>query len=242
HRAAGHGGGPRVPARGARGDDRTRRSRRCAAGPAAARGARRVSAVGATRIVVASGNAGKLAEFDRLLGEAGFTFVAQGELGVDDIPETGLTFVENALLKARHAARITGLPALADDSGLCVDALGGAPGLYSARYAGEPSDAGRNIDKLLAALAHVPDDQRDAHFHCTLVLVRHPEDPRPLIAQGEWHGRVLTAPRGNGGFGYDPVFLDPDSGLTAAELDPAAKARASHRGRALAGLRERLAS
>ena len=139
-----------------------------------------MSAVGATRIVVASGNAGKLAEFDRLLGEAGFTFVAQGELGVDDIPETGLTFVENALLKARHAARITGLPALADDSGLCVDALGGAPGLYSARYAGEPSDAGRNIDKLLAALAHVPDDQRDAHFHCTLVLVRHPEDPRPL--------------------------------------------------------------
>ncbi|CAG4969806.1 dITP/XTP pyrophosphatase [Lysobacter luteus] len=200
-----------------------------------------MSAVGATRIVVASGNAGKLAEFDRLLGEAGFTFVAQGELGVDDIPETGLTFVENALLKARHAARITGLPALADDSGLCVDALGGAPGLYSARYAGEPSDAGRNIDKLLAALAHVPDDQRDAHFHCTLVLVRHPEDPRPLIAQGEWHGRVLTAPRGNGGFGYDPVFLDPDSGLTAAELDPAAKARASHRGRALAVLRERLA-
>lgn len=201
-----------------------------------------MSAVGATRIVVASGNAGKLAEFDRLLGEAGFTFVAQGELGVDDIPETGLTFVENALLKARHAARITGLPALADDSGLCVDALGGAPGLYSARYAGEPSDAGRNIDKLLWALAHVPDDQRDAHFHCTLVLVRHPEDPRPLIAQGEWHGRVLTAPRGNGGFGYDPVFLDPDSGLTAAELDPAAKARASHRGRALAVLRERLAS
>ena len=200
-----------------------------------------MSAVGATRIVVASGNAGKLAEFDRLLGEAGFTFVAQGELGVDDIPETGLTFVENALLKARHAARITGLPALADDSGLCVDALGGAPGLYSARYAGEPSDAGRNIDKLLAALAHVPDDQRDAHFHCTLVLVRHPEDPRPLIAQGEWHGRVLTAPRGNGGFGYDPVFLDPDSGLTAAELDPAAKARVSHRGRALAVLRERLA-
>ena len=201
-----------------------------------------MSAVGATRIVVASGNAGKLAEFDRLLGEAGFTFVAQGELGVDDIPETGLTFVENALLKARHAARITGLPALADDSGLCVDALGGAPGLYSARYADEPSDAGRNIDKLLWALAHVPDDQRDAHFHCTLVLVRHPEDPRPLIAQGEWHGRVLTAPRGNGGFGYDPVFLDPDSGLTAAELDPAAKARASHRGRALAVLRERLAS
>ena len=194
------------------------------------------------RLVLATHNAGKLAEFDRLLGEAGFTFVAQGELGVDDIPETGLTFVENALLKARHAARITGLPALADDSGLCVDALGGAPGLYSARYAGEPSDAGRNIDKLLAALAHVPDDQRDAHFHCTLVLVRHPEDPRPLIAQGEWHGRVLTAPRGNGGFGYDPVFLDPDSGLTAAELDPAAKARASHRGRALAVLRERLAS
>jgi XTP/dITP diphosphohydrolase len=201
-----------------------------------------VNASGLRRIVVASGNAGKLAEFNRLLGEAGFEFVAQGELGVEDIPETGLTFVENALLKARHAARVTGLPALADDSGLCVDALDGAPGLYSARYAGEPGNAGRNIDKLLADLADVPEHLRSAHFHCTLALLRHPEDPRPLIAQGEWHGQVLTAPRGTGGFGYDPLFLDPGTGLTAAELDPATKNRISHRGRALVILREQLAA
>lgn len=196
---------------------------------------------GLRRIVVASGNAGKLAEFNRLLGEAGFEFVAQGELGVEDIPETGLTFVENALLKARHAARATGLPALADDSGLCVDALDGAPGLYSARYAGEPTNAQRNIDKLLADLDDVPEERRGAHFHCTLALLRHPDDPRPLIAQGEWHGHVLTATRGTGGFGYDPLFLDPDSGLTAAELDPATKNRISHRGKALAILQEQLA-
>jgi len=200
-----------------------------------------VNVPGLRRIVVASGNAGKLAEFNRLLGDAGFEFVAQGELGVEDIPETGVTFVENALLKARHAARVTGLPALADDSGLCVDALDGAPGLYSARYAGEPGNAERNIDKLLAALADVPEDRRGAHFHCTLALLRHPDDPRPLIAQGEWHGRVLTAPRGTGGFGYDPLFLDPDTGLTAAELDPATKNRISHRGKALAILQEQLA-
>ena len=192
------------------------------------------------RIVVASGNAGKLAEFNRLLGDAGIEFVAQGELGVEDIPETGLTFVENALLKARHAARVTGLPALADDSGLCVDALDGAPGLYSARYAGEPSDASRNIDKLLAALDGVPEMQRGAHFHCTLALLRHADDPRPLIAQGEWHGRVLGARRGEGGFGYDPLFLDPDTGLTASELEPATKNRISHRGKALGILREKL--
>ncbi|MGH8075280.1 MAG: RdgB/HAM1 family non-canonical purine NTP pyrophosphatase [Lysobacter sp.] len=193
------------------------------------------------RIVVASGNAGKLAEFNRLLGDAGIEFVAQGELGVEDIPETGLTFVENALLKARHAARSTGLPALADDSGLCVDALDGAPGLYSARYAGEPSDAARNIDKLLKALDGLPEAQRGAHFHCTLVLLRHADDPRPLIAQGEWHGRVLSARRGASGFGYDPLFLDPDSGKTAAELEPATKNRISHRGQALDILRKELA-
>ena len=194
-----------------------------------------------TRVVVASGNAGKLAEFNRLLGEAGIEFVAQGELGVEDIEETGLTFVENALLKARHAARVTGLPALADDSGLCVDALDGAPGLYSARYAGEPSEAARNIDKLLQALDGVPEPQRGAHFHCTLVLLRHADDPRPLIAEGEWHGRILDAPRGAGGFGYDPLFLDPATGRTASELEPASKNRISHRGQALAILRERFA-
>lgn len=193
------------------------------------------------RIVVASGNAGKLAEFNRLLGENGIEFVAQGELGVEDIEETGLTFVENALLKARHAARVTGLPALADDSGLCVEALDGGPGLYSARYAGEPSDAERNIDKLLQALDGVTEAQRGAHFHCSLVLLRHAEDPRPLIAQGEWHGRILAARRGAGGFGYDPLFLDPETGLTAAELEPAAKNRISHRGQALAVLRAKIA-
>ena len=192
------------------------------------------------RIVVASGNAGKLAEFRRLLGDAGIDCVAQGELGVGDIEETGLTFVENALLKARHAARETGLPALADDSGLCVDALGGAPGLYSARYAGGHGDAAANIAKLLDALRKVPDERRGAHFHAAIVLLRHAEDPQPLVAEGSWHGRILHAPRGEGGFGYDPVFLDPERGCSAAELDPALKARASHRGRALAALREKL--
>lgn len=194
-----------------------------------------------TRIVVASGNAGKLAEFQKLLGDAGIDFVAQGELGVEDVEETGLSFVENALLKARHAARATGLPALADDSGLCVDALGGAPGLYSARYAGTHGDARANIDKLLDALREVPDERRGAHFHAAIVLLRHAEDPQPLIAEGSWHGRILHAPRGDGGFGYDPVFLDPGRGQTAAELEPALKNRISHRGLALAALRERLA-
>lgn len=190
------------------------------------------------RIVVASGNRGKLDEFERLLGGTGIAFVAQGELGVEDIEETGLTFVENALLKARHAARATGLPALADDSGLCVDALHGAPGLYSARYAGRHGDAAANIARLLGELQGVADPDRTAHFHCTLALLRHPDDPRPLLAQGEWHGRILHAPRGAGGFGYDPVFLDPPTGLTAAELDPDTKNRTSHRGQALARLRD----
>lgn len=195
----------------------------------------------AGRIVVASGNRGKLAEFERLLGPAGIVVVPQADLGVEDIEETGSTFVENALLKARHAARLTGLPALADDSGLCVDALGGAPGLYSARYAGSHGDAAANIARLLRELDGVPDEARTAHFHCTLALLRHPDDPRPLLAQGEWHGRILHAPRGTGGFGYDPVFLDPGTGLAAAELDPPAKARGSHRGRALARLARELA-
>jgi len=189
------------------------------------------------RIVVASGNKGKLAEFERLLGPAGIEFIPQAALGVDDIEETGLTFVENALLKARHAARVTGLPALADDSGLCVDALGGAPGLYSARYAGRHGDAAANIARLLEELREVEDPGRGAHFHCTLALLRHADDPRPLLAQGEWHGRILHAPRGSGGFGYDPVFLDPVSGMTAAELEPHLKSETSHRGKALARLR-----
>ena len=192
------------------------------------------------KIVLASNNAGKLTEFNRLLEGSGVQAVAQAELGVTDIEETGLTFVENALLKARNAARVTGLPALADDSGLCVDALDGAPGLYSSRYAGPEGDAGRNITKLLEALRDVPDDRRTARFCCALVLLRHAEDPQPLIAEVSWEGRILHAPRGAGGFGYDPVFLDPENNLSAAELNPAIKNRISHRGRALELLRQRL--
>lgn len=192
------------------------------------------------RIVVASANAGKLAEFNQLLGGSGIEFIAQGELGVEDIEETGLSFVENALLKARHAARVTGLPALADDSGLCVDALDGAPGLYSARYAGVPGDSARNIDKLLRALDGLSDTQRGAHFHCTLVVLRHAEDPSPLIAQGDWYGRILDHPRGSGGFGYDPVFVDDVHGVSAAQLDPQTKNAISHRGLALMELQRQL--
>lgn len=191
-------------------------------------------------LVLASGNAGKLAELRTLLGGAGFDLRAQTELGVEDVEETGLTFVENALLKARHAARATGLPALADDSGLCVDALGGAPGLYSARYAGPGGNAARNIERLLRELDDVADDARGASFHCCIVLLRHATDPTPIVVEGDWRGRILRAPRGDGGFGYDPVFLDPASGLTAAELPAARKNAVSHRGQALAALRARL--
>ena len=191
-------------------------------------------------LVLASGNAGKLAELRELLGPEGFSLRAQSESGVEDVEETGLTFVENALLKARHAARATGLPALADDSGLCVDALGGAPGLYSARYAGPGGNAARNIERLLRELDGVADEDRGASFHCCIVLLRHADDPKPLVVEGDWRGRILRAPRGDGGFGYDPVFLDPASGLTAAELPAARKNAVSHRGQALAALRERL--
>ncbi len=192
------------------------------------------------RIVLASGNRGKLAEFGQLLADADADVVAQGALGVEDIEETGPTFVENALLKARHAARVTGLPALADDSGLCVDALGGAPGLYSARYAGRHGDSAANNARLLRELDGVPAERRRAFFIGVLVLLRHADDPAPLVAEGRWHGRVLHAPRGDGGFGYDPLFLPDGHELTAAELDKALKNRISHRGQALAQLRARL--
>jgi len=192
------------------------------------------------RLVIASNNRGKIEELRELLAGSGFEPVAQGDLGVEEIEETGASFVENALLKARHAARVTGLPALADDSGLCVDALGGDPGLRSARFAGSPIDPEANIDKLLAALDGKPTGQRSAHFHCVLVLLRRPEDPAPLIAEGLWHGRILDARRGDGGFGYDPVFFDPLLGQSAAELDARSKNRLSHRGQALALLRRRL--
>ncbi|MGH8031776.1 MAG: RdgB/HAM1 family non-canonical purine NTP pyrophosphatase [Luteimonas sp.] len=193
------------------------------------------------RLVIASSNAGKLAEFRDLFASGDLDVVAQGEFGVIDAEETGLSFVENALLKARHAARITGLPALGDDSGLCVDALDGAPGLYSARYAGSHGDADANIDKLLAALHDVPDARRGAQFVAVIVALRHAGDPQPLIAEGVWHGRVLHARAGDGGFGYDPVFFDPDNGMSAAQIAPGLKNRISHRGRALALLRQRLA-
>jgi XTP/dITP diphosphohydrolase len=192
------------------------------------------------KLVLASGNAGKLAELRELLGE-GFDLHAQCEFGVGDAEETGLSFIENAILKARHAARATGLAALGDDSGLCVDALHGEPGLYSARYAGRHGDSEANIDKLLGALAGVPDDARGARFVCVLALVRHADDPMPVIAEGRWEGRILHARSGSGGFGYDPVFFSPAHGCSAAELPADVKNRDSHRGIALARLRTLLA-
>ncbi|MFL6591914.1 MAG: RdgB/HAM1 family non-canonical purine NTP pyrophosphatase [Luteimonas sp.] len=191
-------------------------------------------------LVLASGNTGKLAELRDLLGDSGFTLRAQSEFGVADAEETGSTFIENALLKARHAARRTGLAALGDDSGLCVDALDGAPGLYSARYGGVHGDATRNIERLLREMQGVPEAGRGARFYCVLVLLRSADDPQPLVAEGEWHGRILEAPRGARGFGYDPVFFDPDNACSAAELDPTIKNVISHRGRALAILKNRL--
>ncbi|WP_428959764.1 RdgB/HAM1 family non-canonical purine NTP pyrophosphatase [Xanthomonas oryzae] len=191
-------------------------------------------------LVLASGNAGKLEELRAMLAGLPLRIVAQGELGVDDVPETGLTFVENALIKARHASAVTGLPALADDSGLIVDALDGAPGLYSARYAGSPTNALANNAKLLDAMRGVPAERRSARFYAVIVLLRHPEDPQPLIAEGRWEGTITTKPRGDGGFGYNPVFLDPVYGLTAAEMDSALKNRLSHRAVALATLQHKL--
>jgi XTP/dITP diphosphohydrolase len=177
----------------------------------------------------------------RLLAEAGLGLrvTPQSELGVDAPPETGATFVENALRKARHAARITGMPAIADDSGLVVPALGGAPGVRSARFAGETADDDANNAKLLAAL-DAPSFDRAARFHCVLVALEHPDDPAPLLATGSWAGHIARAPRGAGGFGYDPVFFDAKLGCTAAELDAAAKTRVSHRGQALRRLIELL--
>ena len=192
------------------------------------------------KLVLATSNRGKLAEMQPLLADAGFTLVTQGELGVSDAVENGHTFVENALIKARHASALTGLPAIADDSGLIVDALNGAPGLISAHYAGVHGDAAGNIRKLLAELAGVPEEKRGARFYSLIVLLRHADDPQPLIAEGIWHGRILDAPRGVGGFGYDPIFFDPELGMSAAELAPDVKNRVSHRGRALAQLREKL--
>ena len=193
------------------------------------------------KLVLASGNAGKLKELQAMLAELPLQIVSQAELGVSEVPETGLTFVENALIKARHACDVTGLPALADDSGLIVDALEGAPGLYSARYAGSPTNDAANNAKLLEALRDVPPQRRSARFYAVIVLLRHANDPQPLICEGSWEGRIIDELRGHNGFGYNPVFLDEQLGLTAAEMEPAQKNAISHRAIALNKLRGFLA-
>lgn len=195
------------------------------------------------RLVLASNNVKKAAEMQALLAPLGIEVIPQSALGVSEAEEPHPTFVENALAKARHAAAATGLPAVADDSGLCVEALGGAPGVQSARFAGEPKSDARNNALLLEELAafHEP-EQRRAYFCSVVVLVRHADDPRPLIADGEWHGQILPAARGEGGFGYDPLFWLPELGQTAAELDAALKNTLSHRGAAMRHLLTRLES
>jgi XTP/dITP diphosphohydrolase len=189
-------------------------------------------------LILASNNAGKLKEFGALLAPLDFELHVQAEFDVPEAEEPHATFVENAIAKARHAARLTGLPALADDSGVCVNALGGAPGVYSARYAGEPKSDQRNNDKLIADLAAHAD--KSAYYYCVLVFVRHADDPQPVIADGRWDGEMITQPRGQGGFGYDPYFWIPALQKTAAELTAEEKNRLSHRGQALRALIEKL--
>ena len=190
------------------------------------------------RIVLASNNKGKLKEFNELLSTIGFTVHPQGEFNVSESPEPFHTFVENALTKARHASRQTGLPALADDSGVCVNALNGAPGVYSARYAGEPKSDARNSEKLIDDLQAF--DDKSAYYYCVLVYVRHADDPQPIIADGRWDGEIRAEARGENGFGYDPYFLIPSLGKHVAELPSEEKNRLSHRGQALRALVEKL--
>ena len=190
------------------------------------------------RLVLASNNPGKLKEFAQLLAPFDFEVLPQSDFAIPEAEEPHPTFVENALAKARHASLLCGLPALADDSGLCVAALGGAPGVYSARYAGEPKSDARNNARLLLELA--PHADRRAHYVCVLVLMRHPEDPQPLIFEAEWHGEILREARGSGGFGYDPLFLLPELGVSSAELSASEKNAISHRGLAMARMLERL--
>ncbi|AEH34250.1 XTP/dITP diphosphatase [Vibrio anguillarum] len=185
------------------------------------------------KIVLATGNQGKVREMADLLVDFGFDVVAQTELNVPEAEETGTTFIENAIIKARHAAKITGLPAIADDSGLEVDYLQGAPGIYSARYAGENASDQQNLEKLLAVMEGVPDEQRTARFHCVLVFMRHENDPTPLVCHGTWQGRILHQAHGCNGFGYDPIFFVPEDNCASAELLPARKKQLSHRGKAL---------
>lgn len=186
--------------------------------------------------VLASGNPGKVAELQSVLHGLGIEVSPQSRFHVTSPEETGLSFVENALIKARHCAEQTRLPAIADDSGLVVDALQGAPGLYSSRYAGDRASDRDNLQKLLTDMAGIPQSRRTARFCCVLVFLQHPRDPMPVICEGIWEGRILDAPRGDGGFGYDPVFYVPDHGCSAAELPPETKHRISHRGQALARL------
>lgn len=190
------------------------------------------------RLILASNNAGKLREFSEILAPIGFELHPQGEFNVPEAEEPFATFVENALAKARHASRLTGLPALADDSGVCVNALGGAPGVWSARFAGEPKSDARNNEKVIADLAQHAD--KSAYYYCVLVYVRHADDPQPVIADGAWHGEIIAQARGSNGFGYDPHFLVPSLGKTAAEMSPAEKHAISHRGQALRTLVEKL--
>jgi XTP/dITP diphosphohydrolase len=192
------------------------------------------------KLVLASNNAKKMKELNALLAPLGFEVIPQGRLGIPEAEEPHCTFVENALAKARHAAAHSGLPALADDSGLCVEALHGAPGVLSARYAGDPKSDARNNEKLLTHLKEHAN--RKAHFYCVLVLVRAAHDPQPIIAEGEWPGEILPEQQGEGGFGYDPLFFVPEFGQTAAEMDSETKNRVSHRGRAMQKLIERLPS
>ncbi len=191
------------------------------------------------RVVVATGNLGKLREFQDLLGDA-LVLLPQSDFAIESVDETGDSFMANALLKARHAAAGASLPAIADDSGLEVDALNGAPGIYSARYAGEPGDDAANNAKLLAALSDLPLAQRRARFRCAIAWVESADDPAPIIAEGVWDGHIALRAKGQGGFGYDPLFVDPDSGLHSAQLSPAEKHLRSHRGQAIRALRGRL--
>lgn len=183
------------------------------------------------KLVLASGNPGKIREIARLLTPLGLEIVPQSQFGVGPAEEPHATFVENALAKARHASTATGLPAVADDSGICVTALGGAPGVYSARYAGASASDEENNARLLREMSEISD--RRAHYYCVIVMMRRADDPQPIIAEGEWHGEIVRVPRGSRGFGYDPLFLDHQSGRTGAELAPAQKNRVSHRGKAM---------
>jgi XTP/dITP diphosphohydrolase len=192
------------------------------------------------KVVLATGNKKKVEELNALLADLNYAVVPQSEFNVESVPETGTTFVENAIIKARHAARITGLPAIADDSGIEVDALLGRPGVYSARYAGEDASDQDNLEKLLEEMNGVPPVLRTARYWCVLVYMRHADDPTPIICQASWEGSLATEPSGENGFGYDPIFNVPNLDCTAAELEPATKNRLSHRGKALAQLAKAL--